>query len=164
MLAAIPANERDKVFVLPSTAKVYLSKNRTALTEAIQAHLKSCGVETTGAREVGQMPVVKFGFHSLRHSFVSLCRESGAPMAVVQSIVGHSSPAMTLTYQHTSELAAKNAIALLPSISGDVDTMKPAKRALDEVLRDVQGIVEGMSVKNWRVRKSTAMKLLAASV
>ena len=83
MLVSIPANERD-VYVLPGCAKTYLSPARTRLVKSIQAHLRSCGVETTEAREIGSRPIVRAGFHSLRHSFVSLCRESGAPLSVVR--------------------------------------------------------------------------------
>jgi integrase len=44
----------------------------------------------------GKRAVVEIGFHSLRHSFVSMCRTSNVPLAVVESIVGHSNPAMRM--------------------------------------------------------------------
>ena len=37
----------------------------------------------------GKRAVVEVGFHSLRHTFVSLQAESGTPQTVVQAIVGH---------------------------------------------------------------------------
>ena len=48
------------------------------------------------------------------------------PQSVVESIVGHSSPAMTRHYTHTSEAAAGAAVAALPDITGQA----PAKPAL----------------------------------
>ena len=40
-------------------------------------------------------------------------------MAVVEAIVGHSSPAMTRHYTHTGEAAARSAIAMLPGLKDD---------------------------------------------
>ena len=44
--------------------------------------------------------VARFGFHSLRHSYVSLSAAAGVPVHVVQSVVGHGSPEMTRRYLH----------------------------------------------------------------
>ena len=68
------------------------------------------------------------GFHSLRHTFVSLCRAAGAPLSVVEAIVGHASPAVTRHYTHTGEAAARASVALLPSVFGDA-TPGPARPA-----------------------------------
>jgi hypothetical protein len=70
-------------------------------------------------KHTGKRAVVEVGFHSLRHTFVSLCRESGAPLAVVEAIVGHASPAMTRHYTHIGEAAARASVAALPSVLGD---------------------------------------------
>ncbi len=162
VLAEIPANERD-VYVFPKTASTYLSSARSVVTDSIQRHFRACGLQTTEPRENGANPIVRVGFHSLRHTFVSMCREANAPLSVVEALVGHSSADMTRHYTHVSESAATNAVALLPSITGDVDAMKPAKRAPDEILRDVQAIVASMTPKNLRAKKSVALKLLAAT-
>ena len=42
----------------------------------------------------------KLGFHTFRHTFVSRCANSGVPLAVVQSIVGHRCIEMTRHYYH----------------------------------------------------------------
>lgn len=47
-----------------------------------------------------------------------MCRETNAPLAVVEAIVGHSNPAMTRHYTHVSELAAGHAVAALPAVMG----------------------------------------------
>jgi len=46
-------------------------------------------------KDTGKPAVVQVGFHSLRHTFVSLCRAPNAPLSGVQSIVGHASPPLT---------------------------------------------------------------------
>src|SRR6267154_1030762 len=68
-----------------------------AVTDKVQSHFKTCGIKLhkRGTGTDGRRAVVEVGFHSLRHTFVSLCRESNAPLAVVESIVGHGNPAMT---------------------------------------------------------------------
>ncbi len=130
VLAETPEGQR-RGYVVPETAAIYL-RDTAALTKRIQKHLIDCGVRTqvdgTGfamvknedgedvKQHTGKRAIVEVGFHSLRHTFVSLCREAGAPLAVVESIVGHASPAMTRHYTHTGEAAARSAIALLPGL------------------------------------------------
>ena len=58
------------------------------------------------------------GFHSLRHTFVSLCAAGGVSQSVVQSLVGHGSPAMTQHYTHIGIETAQRAVALLPDVTG----------------------------------------------
>jgi hypothetical protein len=111
-------------------------RDGSALTKRVQAHFAANGVQTTregtgftrlekpGPRgklwqHTGKRAVVEVGFHSLRHTFVSLCRQSGAPLAVVEAIVGHASPAMTRHYTHIGEAAARASVAALPSVLGD---------------------------------------------
>jgi len=160
MLAEIPANERS-IYVLPKTASTYTGPSRSLVTKAIQSHFDACGIETTAKREIGSRPIVLVGFHSLRHTFISLCREANAPLAVVENIVGHHSVDLTRHYTHTSELAATNAVALLPAVMGDVDTMKPARRERGEILREIQAIAKTISAKNWRKQKTALLATLA---
>jgi integrase len=61
--------------------------------------------------------VVDVGFHSLRHSFISMCAMNNVPLSVVQSLVGHSSPLMTQHYSHSNRLAEQQAIAALPAVA-----------------------------------------------
>jgi hypothetical protein len=159
MLASIPANERG-VYVLPKTASTYQSPARSVVTGSIQKHFRACGIETTAKRETGSRPVVLVGFHSLRHTFVSMCREANAPLSVVESLVGHSNPAMTQHYTHVSELAASNAVALLPAVTGDMAS-KPTARSRDELLRE---LIEGMTPKNLHEKKSAALAMLAQAL
>jgi integrase len=155
-------------YVLPQMADLYQNR-RDTLTANLQRHFLNCGIDVhrkgTGkqiernkkgvperhkksgnviTRDTGKRAVVAIGFHSLRHSFVSLCREANAPLAVVESIVGHSNPAMTRHYTHTSEAEAMKAVAALPSITG-----KRKAKAEREPLPDwAVELIETLTSKN----------------
>jgi hypothetical protein len=138
-----------------------LDGKRTSLTYAVQKHFADCGIETTRERENGVRRVVDVGFHSLRHTFVSMCREANAPLSVVESIVGHSNARMTQHYTHTSIEAAQSAVALLPAVTGDMVALsKPTGRTRHELLRE---LIESMTAKNLREKKSAALAMLATA-
>ena len=54
-----------------------------------------------------------YSLHSFRHTFVSFCADAGVPEAVVASIVGHDTIAMTRHYTHISAGAKQRAIDML---------------------------------------------------
>jgi integrase len=146
ILAEIPAKERGE-FVNPVMAQTYLNGNRTSVTHAIQKHFKNCGIKTTRARENGVRRVVEVGFHSMRHTFVSMCREAGAPLSTVESLVGHNNVRMTQIYSHSSPEAAQSAVALLPDVSNNAVVVSKPSQTRDELLRE---IIKGMTPKNLR--------------
>jgi integrase len=116
-LNQIPVGKRNG-FVLPEYAERYRDDD-SSIAKEIRRFFIKCGIQVhkddTG-KGTGTRAVVEVGFHSLRHSFVSLCRQANAPLAVVEAIVGHSNPAMTRHYTHISETAAAGAVAALPSL------------------------------------------------
>ena len=77
----------------------------------------SAGIVTSVAMEGRSHRTPVATFHSLRHSFVSFAANAGVPLAVVQSIVGHSSSAMTRHYYHASETALRAAVNSIPSFT-----------------------------------------------
>ena len=131
--------EQRAEYVSPEIAALYMRRS-DMVTDMVQRHFIACKIKPhkPGTGGKGKRAVVEVGFHSLRHTFVSLCRESNAPLAVVESIVGHSSPAMTRHYTHVGELAAGRAVAMLPSIMGDaaapMQEIKP-----EEILSKARG-------------------------
>ncbi|MGO9203276.1 MAG: tyrosine-type recombinase/integrase [Limisphaerales bacterium] len=164
MLPEPPPGQRSE-YVLPDTAATYF-RNRRALIKGIQRHFLRCGIRThapsNGARDNNRkLAVVEVGFHSLRHTFVSLCRGSNAPLAVVESIVGHSNPAMTRHYTHVGELAAGRAVAALPSVMGDAKP-EPPKRDTEALLREINAIAESLTGENWREKKTALLALVKA--
>ena len=118
------------------------------------------GPESKDAKRTAKRAVIEVGFHSLRHSFVSLCRESNAPLSVVESIVGHASPAMTRHYTHVGQLAASNAIAALPGVMGDAAPIVN-NRTPEAVLSEAMTIAESITGKTWKAKREALLALLA---
>lgn len=106
----------DSKFLFPQEFEQY-QKNRSNLSKNIQSHLRNCGIKTTeepkGNRKVA---VCLYGFHSLRHSFVSLCAANRVPRAAVMELVGHNTVAMNSLYSHAGSEQKVAAIASLPAI------------------------------------------------
>lgn len=95
------------------------AKDQGNLTAKIQAFFESCGIKTK--EEIGEghrrRAIVRVGFHSLRHTFVSLCAKSGAPLHIVQKLVGHGNPMLTSDkYLHIDKADKQAAIDGLPSL------------------------------------------------
>jgi len=157
MLKEIPVEQRNE-YVLPQTAEAYL-KHRRQLVQTVQDHFSKCGIRVhrPGTGEDGKRAVVEVGFHSLRHTFVSLCRESNAPLAVVESIVGHTNPALTRHYTHVGELAAGRAVAALPAVIGD---QKPGRNGGGSLLSKIRRIAKSMTAANWKNKRSELLALL----
>lgn len=158
MLSEIPKESRGD-YVLPKTAETYLTHKKN-LINAIQAQFKACKIQihAPGTGENGKRAVIEVGFHSLRHSFVSMCRAADVPLAVVESIVGHSNPAMTRHYTHTGLPAATRAVATLPAIVGDVKAIKPAP---ESIVKQLRGIMKGLNIKNLATKKAELLNVLA---
>ena len=70
----------------------------------------------------GMKPVCKrlgippFGWHSLRHTFSTYNGNSGVPMPVLQSLLGHAHAETTMIYTHPLEGAQREAVEKLASI------------------------------------------------
>jgi integrase len=166
MLTETAPEERGD-YVLPETADDYLN-NRTELVRKIQAHFKACGIRVHKPVEetkekVRQRPVIEVGFHSLRHTFVSLCRESNAPLAVVESIVGHSNPAMTRHYTHVGEVAAGQAVAALPWVIGEATPTSDGdkEKEVAALVLKMRGVWESVSSKSWKEKKAEGLALVS---
>jgi len=100
-LSQIP---KDSEYVLP-----YMSTNysRRGFQSEFAGILESAGI---GDSEDG-----KAGFHSLRHTFVTMLEESGAARHASQKLVGHGSPVMTELYSLDIKTAS-DAVNKLPDL------------------------------------------------
>ena len=92
------------------------------LSRSIQRVFRRAGIETHSRGVDGGRAQVDVGFHSLRHTYVSMCANAGVPLAVVQSIVGHTSPAMTAHYYHADAAALRRAAEALPALGNTART------------------------------------------
>jgi integrase len=160
MLSAIPISDRSE-YVLPKTAALY-NRRTDLVTDMVQRHFIACGLKPhkPGTGKPGKRAIVETGFHSLRHSFVTMCRANNVPLSIVESLVGHSNPQMSRVYTHVSESAACTAISSLPAIIGHVQP-KARERDPASILRDVLALAHEISAKNWRDRKATLLELLS---
>ena len=161
-LSEIPTDRR-KGYVLPKYAELYTYRNanghpskQAMISIEIQAHFKACGIEThragTGFIEgengkpvsTGKRAVLDVGFHSLRHTYVSMHAQAGTPQAMIQANVGHSNPAMTAHYTHVNEESARTAAGVL-TLTAPAE--HPAFPPLPDWAREV---AEKMTAKNWK--------------
>ena len=95
LLAATP--RADSEYVFPEHAQMYLT-NSSGVSYRIKQFLESLGIQTTRKPEGRTRAISVKDLHSCRHTFCYYAGLAGIPLAVVQSIVGHMSPAMTAHY------------------------------------------------------------------
>lgn len=107
------------VYLFPEDAATHIKDGAADVSRRIQDHFVACGIQTTEEANGGHRTraIVRVGFHSLRHSFVSLCAANHVPQVAIQELVGHGSPAMTALYSHADEGQKATAIAALPTMS-----------------------------------------------
>lgn len=124
-LEKLPSADDPKTLLFPRFADM-AEKNVSSLSNAFAlevlipaglmqprpANKKSTGKGRTGERQVN--PVT---FHSLRHTFTTWLKATGASEAMAQLIVGHDSPVVSNHYTHLSENDTVDAIAKLPDIT-----------------------------------------------
>lgn len=104
-------------YVFPEMAEAY-ARNRGELCKKVNRVFEQCGIERHEEGEHRKKCVV--GFHSLRHSFVSMMcgglgSQANLPIEIVRQLVGHSTTAMTQLYFHHNLEDCRRAIALLPN-------------------------------------------------
>ncbi|MDP8217789.1 MAG: site-specific integrase [Candidatus Theseobacter exili] len=109
--------ERDdsSEYLFPEDADLYF-RNRSEISKKIQKFFRDAGIKTTRKAKDGHRlrTICEVGFHSLRHSFVSLCAANNVPQVAIMGLVGHGSPAMTEIYMHIGDEAKGKAIDGLP--------------------------------------------------
>jgi integrase len=116
MLGRLRKEMSQSPYLFPSVAKEYTSGRGYRVSARIQKLFQKCGIQTTETIKGRERVAVRVGFHSLRHSFVSLCASNNVPQTAVQELVGHGNPAMTALYTHVDHEKRIDAIECLPSI------------------------------------------------
>lgn len=116
MLCETPEKLR-RGHVLPSCAKEYVDEE-SRISKRIKDVFESCGIKTSWKCADGKKARCDVGFHSLRHTFVSMAANAGASLELVRKIVGHTSRTMTRHYFHEDEAALRDTVAQLPDVTG----------------------------------------------
>lgn len=103
--------EEGEEYVMPYLKHQYECRSVSARIRQlfVDAGLKTCERRADGSWK----PIVSF--HSLRHSFVSLCAQNNMPQNMVMSLVGHSTPRMTSKYYHQDVEQARKYMSYLPN-------------------------------------------------
>ena len=112
------------VFVNPTLADWY-KNSKWRISHGLELIFKAAHIETSVKIEGRRTRTPEATFHSLRHTFVSLAANAGVPLPVVQSIVGHSSTAMTRHYYHENEDVLRQAVAAIPAIGTGAAAVPP---------------------------------------
>ena len=110
--------ETETEYILPTLSQQYLSAP-DILSKKIQKTFEKAGIKTKVEREGTARKTAVYGFHSFRHSFVSLCASGGVPEHIVMELVGHNSKAVHQVYQHAKIEDKQKAINILPEIGGE---------------------------------------------
>ena len=152
--------------VCPDMAARYARQGANDVSDLIQAHFEKCGIATTTEREgAGVRRVVTVGFHSLRHTAVSLLRESGAAQSVSQAIVGHNSAEVHQLYTHTDESAMRRAVEALPGLTGTEPRALPqnaSERTTEALNTRILELAARLDAKNWKAIKAELLALAKA--
>ena len=109
-LARIVGKRKRTGYVMPELAAL----PEWELSDRVTEHFKACGFEAGEKPDGYRRSVPVVGFHSLRSTFITNMANIGAPMAMVQAIVGHMSVEMSMHYYRANAEAARARIAALP--------------------------------------------------
>ncbi len=158
ILAETPAAKR-KGYILPDFAHRYLEKGPAYVSQKVQAHFEACDLATAGeARGKRKRAPVAVGFHSLRHTAVSMLRDAGASMAAAMAITGHTSAALLDVYTHAGADTVRAAVAALPAIGGDY-TPPPSEA---DKLAKVRELAASLTAENWQTVQAAILQTASA--
>lgn len=125
-------------YVCPCTARRYLQVDKRGKNigsnlvnvDALRV-IKWIGLEPSVEVPGRSRKVTVYGFHSLRHSFVSHCAEAGVPKAVVLSIIGANSEIVDKHYTHIGEEAQEKAIMAISGTYTSISDRERIEKALE---------------------------------
>jgi integrase len=144
MLAATARTESEYVF--PKHAEMYLA-NSDGVSYRVKKFLEGLGIETTRIPEGRTRAISVKDLHSCRHTFCYYAGLAGIPLAVVQSIVGHMSPAMTAHYSaHASIEDKRRGMERLPFFTQDA---LPAA-VVEPERAELHGLIDTLSIEKVR--------------
>lgn len=109
-------------YLLPEMAQLHLMHG-SLLSRKIEEAFTNAGFKTNIKIDGRKWRANQYGFHSFRHSFVSMCGKSGN-IALVQSMVGHLSKDMTMHYFHGNLDASRQLVDTLPDITSGKTIME----------------------------------------
>ena len=105
-------------YLMPELAKLYMSgtSGRVKLSNMIGELFEAVGINTKFAED-GKRARSDCGFHSLRHTFVTMLRANGVKLQTAKELAGHHTDRMTEHYTHEDG----SAVLSLPDFSEQSD-------------------------------------------
>lgn len=140
----------NSIYLFPDLLRQYVDNPRAFQVQAQQLICETLGLEAQEHRRGRAQAVCKYSLHSLRHTFVSLCAEAGAPLETVASILGHSSSSVTRHYTHVSPQAQAKAVRA-------ISLTEPDERAKN--LKRLAQLAESMTPEQLSALLETAERL-----
>lgn len=158
LLTAVPENERRGA-LLPELARLHAQNYSELIDRIMRAFRAVLGDEVyhngevclkkdakrrvrkgSASREGPKFTAkrrVRYGFHSLRHTFNTYLLRAGVSSHVIRAITGHTSESMTARYSHidVNPQSIGSAMALLPELTPDAIAIEaPPDDARDALL------------------------------
>lgn len=173
--AILEARSRDTALVFPELSEVFDRDRGAALTKQIKKVVEDAGfnpheegtgfIETTDEdgntvkEHSGKRAIVRVSAHSLRHTFTTIARAAGIPDAIIRSIVGHTTEAMTEHYTAFDKAIVKelsSRFEALPAGQYQLEAENPDTREpLPEWARE---LVATLTTKNVKTIKAELLK------
>ena len=127
-IASLPAGDDPDAPLFPNLVKLstpHLSDGfRCVLVEAGMAEVREKnrpldkdGKKIPGKGRNAARPVAELSFHSLRHSFVSILKSTGANEAVAMALAGHETKAVSQNYTHMDTASLRGAVDAMPDVT-----------------------------------------------
>ncbi len=154
ILDEVPAAER-RAFVCQETATLY-AREPQDISKRIRKHFEACEISCVEDRVSGKRRISRYGAHSFRHTFITLCARAGVPQGLVRQWVGHASEDVTRIYEHWSPSQEKQRIlAALPAVMSGAPALQtpalptpvPDSTALPPNAREM---LSKMTARNWQ--------------
>jgi integrase len=165
-LSKTPPAERVG-YVLPEIAARYMSGRRRGLVAEVHRILEESGIETQGETTDGETRArnaISYGFHSLRHGYISNLGNDNISLDLAKQYAGHVSEDMSRRYFHVDDESNARTRRVLDAraerAAAAEDTEAPAigAEAAETPLEVLAGLLEKMDTRELE----EAARMLAA--
>ncbi len=110
-LRSMREEDPDGEFVLPEIARLYNESAGKYVCNRLKTVFKHAGIITSAEVEDRSRKTSRFGYHSLRHTFLSALARANVPAGIVQEIAGHTNLRQTSHYTHIRERDLASAVS-----------------------------------------------------
>ena len=148
-LDALP--RRNEQYCFPLLASAYL-RDSAEISKAVKEFLAACNIESQKTVAGRSRKASIKDVHSLRHTFAYIAAVNNIPLPIVQSILGHMSPAMTQKYiAHARKEEKIKFMAQLPDyLSIKIQSAHPT---------DIKSKLLAMTTDNWQAIRDELLVL-----